>query len=79
MEGNANQSNYGSFYGEYETPQYAVLNLNLGTIFYLKAHKLIAKYGVENVLDTNYSTYANWNNISRPGRNFYINLSYSFP
>ena len=79
MSGNGNQSKYSSFYGEDETPQYTVLNLNLGTIFYLKTHKLVTKYGIENVLDTNYSTFADWNNISRPGRNFYINLSYSIP
>lgn len=76
LEGNANQSNYGSYYGEDETAQYAVINLNLGNSFYMKDNKTILKYGIENLLDTNYSTYADWNNIPRQGRNFYINLSY---
>jgi iron complex outermembrane receptor protein len=79
LEGNGNQSKYGSFYGEDETPQYAILNLNLGNIFYNKDHKIVLKYGVENILDTNYSTYADWNNILRQGRNFYLNLSYIIP
>ncbi|AUP78992.1 TonB-dependent receptor plug domain-containing protein [Flavivirga eckloniae] len=76
LEGNGNQSKYSSFYGEDETPTYAVLNLNLGNMFHLKQHKLVFKYGVENILDTNYSTYADWNNIPRQGRNFYLNASY---
>jgi iron complex outermembrane receptor protein len=76
LEGNGNQSNYGSFYGEDETPSYAILNLNLGNVFHLKNNKMVLKYGVENLLDTNYSTYADWNNIPRQGRNFYMNASY---
>lgn len=76
LEGNGNQSEYSSFYGEDETPAYVVLNLNLGNIRHLKNNKLVFKYGVENILDTNYSTYADWNNISRQGRNFYLNASY---
>ena len=79
MSGNGNQSKYSSFYGEDETPSYAVLNLNLSNIFYIKSYKVVVKYGVENILDTNYSTYADWNNIARQGRNFYINLSYIIP
>jgi iron complex outermembrane receptor protein len=75
LEGNGNQSKYSSFYGEDETPAYAVMNLNLGNVFFINQNKLVLKYGVENILDTNYSTYADWNNISRQGRNFYINLS----
>ena len=34
------------------------------------------KAGVENLFDTSYSTYANWNNIPRMGRNFFVNVSY---
>lgn len=79
LEGNGNQSKYGSFYGEDETPQYAILNLNLGNVFYNKDHKMVIKYGVENILDTYYSTYADWNNIPRQGRNIYINLSFIIP
>ena len=79
LEGNGNQSKYSSFYGEDETPQYAILNLNLGNIFYIREHKVVLKYGIENLLDTYYSTYADWNNIPRQGRNMYINLSYLIP
>lgn len=79
LEGNGNQSNFSSLYGENETASYAILNLNLGHAFYGKNGKTILKYGIENILDANYSTYADWNNIPRQGRNFYVNLSYVFP
>ncbi|MFD2550599.1 TonB-dependent receptor plug domain-containing protein [Bizionia sediminis] len=78
LEGNGNQSNYSSFYGEDETPAYGVLNLNLGNVVQINNQRMIFKYGVENILDTNYSTYADWNNIPRQGRNFYANVSYVF-
>lgn len=79
LDGNGNQSKFSSIYGENETASYAILNLNLGNAFYGKVGKTILKYGVENILDANYSTYADWNNIPRPGRNVYLNLSYVFP
>ncbi|OBX25605.1 iron complex outermembrane receptor protein [Gelidibacter algens] len=76
LEGNGNQSHYSSFYGEDETPSYAVLNLNLGNEMTIQDNKFVLKYGIENILDTTYSTYADWNNIPRQGRNFYMNMSY---
>lgn len=76
LEGNGNQSSFSSFYGEDETPAYGILNLNCGNIFYKEQNKFILKYGIENLLDANYSTYADWNNIPRPGRNFYLNVSF---
>lgn len=79
LEGNGNQSKYSSVYGEDETPEYAILNLNLGNIMYVNNNKIVLKYGIENILDMYYSTYADWNNIPRQGRNFYLNLSYIIP
>jgi iron complex outermembrane receptor protein len=79
LDGNGNQSKYSSFYGENETASYAILNLNLGNAFYVEQGRTILKYGIENILDAKYATYADWNNIPRQGRNFYINLSYIFP
>lgn len=76
LEGNGNQSNYGSFYGEDETPGYAILNLNLGNKLIIQNNKVVLKYGVENILDASYSTYADWKNIPRQGRNFYMNMSF---
>ncbi|WP_412987800.1 TonB-dependent receptor [Pontimicrobium sp. IMCC45349] len=76
IEGNGNQSQYSSFYGEDETSAYTIINLNLGNAFHINSNKLVLKYGIENILDKKYSTYADWNNIPRQGRNFYMNASY---
>ncbi len=75
LESNGNQSNYSSYYGEDKTPAYTILNINFGHLVYLKNNKYVFKYGIENIFDINYSTYADWNNILRKGRNFYMNFS----
>lgn len=76
IRGNSIQSNYSKSYGEIQTPAFAVIGINVGNSFYIKDNKLVLKYGIENVLDSHYSTYADWNNIPRKGRNFYINTSF---
>src|SRR5690606_3666259 len=75
LEVNGNQRHYSRVYGEGNTTRYAVLNLNLVTVFYKEDAKYVVKYGVENILDTSYSTYADWNNINRQGRNVFMNIS----
>ncbi len=75
--GDGNQTHYSADYGEDATPGYAVINAHLGYKWFVKNNNtLIAKVGVDNLLDRSYSTYADWNNILRPGRNFFVNISY---
>jgi len=76
MNGAAEQTNYSSYYGENKTAAYNVFNLNASYNFYFGRNTLFLKAGVENIFDTYYSTYADWNNIPRLGRNVFINLSY---
>ena len=76
--GNATQSNFNPEFGEDQTPNFAILNINAGYQFKFGTTKLMLKAGIENVFDKNYSTYADWNNIPRMGRNFYVNLNYMF-
>ncbi len=78
IEGNATQHNFGGFYGENKTPSFTVINLNFGNLFIHKKGKTILKYGIDNLLDLNYSTFADWNNIPRQGRNIYLNISKVF-
>ena len=70
------QVNYSSYYGENKTQAYSVLNLNASYSFYINKTKLFLKAGIENVFDKNYSTYSDWQNIPRAGRNLFINASY---
>ena len=77
VSGNASQINYNSGFGEDKTPSYAILNFSSGYKFKLGTNNFTARIGGENLLDTYYSTYADWRNIPRMGRSFFINLNYS--
>jgi len=75
--GNTTQTNFNPEFGEDRTPSYAIFNISTGYKFKLGTNSFIAKLGAENLLDTYYSSYADWKNIPRMGRNFFINLNYS--
>ncbi len=72
--GNENQTRFGSFYEEKPTAAFAVLNFNVGYKFNWSRNTLHAKIGAENILDTYYTTYSDWNKIPRMGRNIFLNL-----
>jgi iron complex outermembrane recepter protein len=76
LHGNARQRNYAREFGENATPAYAILNCSSGYTFRLDRFKLHSRIGVENALNAFYSTFGDWNNIPRPGRNFYVNLTF---
>ncbi len=64
--------------GEQTTPAYGLLHLRTGYKLNLNTHFLSINFAVENVLDKNYREHLDWGNISRPGRNMVLSLSYAF-
>ncbi|CAM3915389.1 TonB-dependent siderophore receptor [Flavobacterium cucumis] len=78
LKGNATQTEYNAFYGEDKTPDYAIVNANFGYKFTFEKSKMIFNTGVENLLDANYTTYTDWNNLPRMGRNIFMNLMFQF-
>ncbi|MEC4114669.1 TonB-dependent receptor plug domain-containing protein [Myroides pelagicus] len=76
LKGNAVKNNAAEAYGEVKTPAYAILDWNAHYDFAIKTHTLNVGIGIENIFDTYYSTYSDWNKIPNPGRNFFVNLSY---
>ena len=76
INGAGDQENYSSYFGENRTDAYTLVNLNASYNFYFSSQKLYLKAGVENLFDISYSTYSDWNNIPRMGRNFFLNVSY---
>lgn len=76
LKGNAVKNNAAEAYGEVRTPSYAILDWNANYNFPIKSQSLNIGLGIENLLDTYYTTYSDWNKIPNPGRNFFINLSY---
>lgn len=78
LKGNATQTEYNAFYGEDKTPDYAIVNANFGYKFTFEKSKMILNTGVENIFDANYTTYTDWNNLPRMGRNIFVNLMFQF-
>ena len=77
LTGAGKQTNYNASYGESPASAYATINASFGKRFTFDNNTLFTKVGVENMFDASYSTYTDWNNIPRMGRNFYITISYS--
>ncbi len=78
MRGAAEQVHFNPEFGEDQTAAYTVFSFSLGKRFSIGNDNLFAKAGVENVFDEFYSTYTDWNNIPRMGRNLFMTLSYAF-
>ncbi|UFH47845.1 TonB-dependent receptor [Flavobacterium galactosidilyticum] len=78
VQGNATQTQYSPFYGEDRTPDYAIVNLATSYLFTIDGSKLNVRAGIENILDRYYSTFSDWNNIPRQGRNFFLNLTFTY-
>ncbi|MBW3520245.1 TonB-dependent siderophore receptor [Flavobacterium sp. NKUCC04_CG] len=77
LEGNALKSNFATAYGEERTAAYAIVNLHAGYLWEWTKQTLNVQMGVENILDTYYSSFADWNHIPRQGRNVFINLNFA--
>lgn len=74
IAGAARQTHFSPGYGEDETRSYLIANLSAGYGFKIDRVIFKLKAGVENLFDTYYSTYADWKNIPRKGRNVFVNL-----
>ena len=78
VNGDFLQMNYSPEYGEDETPAFTVWNVSVDYTFRIKQFKTVLQVGAENLLNKYYSTYADWGNIPRMGRNVFTALKFSF-
>ena len=76
LQGATIQQDFSPEFGENETAAYAIVNLSASQTLFLNQQKMTARLGAENIFDTYYSTFSDWNNIPRRGRNLFVNLSY---
>ena len=76
IKGNARQSNYGKKYGETAAKAWTILNLSASYQCIMHNAQCIIRFGVENLFDKQYATYADWNHIPQKGRNIYMNLTF---
>jgi iron complex outermembrane receptor protein len=77
LNGDLQQSHFSPEYGEDLTPSYTVWNLSVDYTFHFKNLRTVVQTGAENVLNEYYSTYADWGNIPRMGRNIFTSLKIS--
>lgn len=78
VNGDWEQIHYSPEYGEDQTPSYTIWNLSADYTFRFNEYKIAVQMGAENVLNEYYSTYADWGNIPRMGRNIFTSLKFSF-
>ncbi len=78
LNGDFEQLNFSPEYGEDQTPSYTIWDISADYTFYIKNHKTVVQIGAENVLNKYYSTYADWGNIPRMGRNIFTSLKINF-
>ena len=78
VNGDLEQTNFSPEYGEDLTPSYTVWNLSADYTFYINNFKTVVQVGAENILNEYYSTYADWGNIPRMGRNIFTSLKINF-
>ena len=77
VKGSTRQSSYGAKYGETPASEWAVVNLSAQYQLSIRHSTFIIRGGIENLLDKQYATYADWNHIPQKGRNIYVNLTFA--
>jgi iron complex outermembrane receptor protein len=78
VNGDFEQINYSPEYGEDQTPAYTIWNLSADYTFKMNKVRSTIQVGAENLLNEYYSTYADWGNIPRMGRNIFTSLKINF-
>ncbi|OYD41115.1 TonB-dependent receptor plug domain-containing protein [Sphingobacterium cellulitidis] len=78
LNGDFAQNNYSPEYGEDLTAAYKVWNVSADYSLNLGKYKAVVQVGAENIFNEYYSTYADWGNIPRMGRNVFSSLKLSF-
>ncbi|CAM3889601.1 MULTISPECIES: hypothetical protein [Flavobacterium] len=76
IQGNLMHPYYAPNYGEVKKPYYAILNF--GSHYIFNRYTFNLKMGIENILDSEYTTFADRNTIPRMGRNGFTNVLFSF-
>ncbi|WP_163400480.1 TonB-dependent receptor plug domain-containing protein [Flavobacterium fluviatile] len=77
VNGDLAQINYSPEYGEDQTDAYFIWNLSADYTFNINKIESVIQIGAENILNKYYSTYADWGNIPRMGRNIFASLKFS--
>ncbi|OJZ03244.1 TonB-dependent receptor [Sphingobacterium sp. 40-24] len=78
MNGDFSQVNFSPEYGEDQTASYKIWNVSADYNFNIGKLNAAFQVGAENLFNEYYSTYADWGNIPRMGRNIFTSLKINF-
>ena len=78
IKGDLSQEDYSPEYGEDRTPAYTTLDVSADYTFKIHNYTAVVQVGAENLTNAYYSTYADWGNIPRMGRNIFTSLKINF-
>lgn len=77
LEGAAKHERISEYFAEKPLPDYAILNTSISKDIKIKSTNLNIQLGIENLFDTNYTTFSDWNRLPRMGRNCFLHLQYA--
>lgn len=77
IEGAAKQNNNAITFAEKPTEAYCITNLEIQKELKITKHKFTSYFGVQNILNTNYTTYSDWNKVPRMGRSFFARIEFN--
>lgn len=75
---NEKKQEVSKYSGEKPTKAYFLLNFETNYHFNLKKIKIKSTFGVENIFNQHYTTYATWNKIPQMGRSFLVKVETEF-
>lgn len=78
VEGDLKQTRFSTAYGEDATPAYTLAHFSVSYALPLKFHSIDFQLEVKNLFNTTYTTYADWKNFPRMGRNLIFGVKYQF-
>ena len=78
LNGDAKHIDFSPEYGESPSSAFMIWNLSADYTFFIHTIKNTVQIGIENILSENYTTYADWGNIPRMGRNLYTSIKITF-
>ncbi len=74
VQGDFKQRDFSPMYGEDQSPAFQIWDASADYHFQVKKQHFSLQIGVENLFNKYYSTYADWGNIPRMGRNVFSSL-----
>ncbi|MDO4225622.1 MAG: TonB-dependent receptor, partial [Bergeyella zoohelcum] len=78
VQGDLAQNHFSPEYGEDRTPAYTIMDISADYSWVFCHQAVTLQAGVQNLFNQYYTTYADWGNIPRMGRNIFVGMKINF-